>query len=355
MRDLRRFLPPFGFENAQIQRLVNNSRRISLYETQSLAEQYHILGFGDMTVSKVFVEGYPLPIYHIYVVINPRLLIDGYETMNLFESTPENIEDLCNTFRSVLLDFSRDEDFNDLRTWKCHRVDYSHNFYFGSRTAADMFLALTKKTSRYVRRNPIPAYEPSTAEGNKSSRVIYYDKAQMIRDTYHDVPEEQMEYLLGCAENLIRFEYQCFTGKASYLKNDNDFENKSIIHYLNDRIAHDLLRKVYRETVGEGDFCTLYYAQKKIKRSALSDRKKKQLERILQLIAQARSLSKGRAQFIEGGHQLKRTDIVVEGCKETFNGYLNDLLPMNLNPVLIPREWSRDTGIRILHNPFDEL
>ena len=104
MRDLRRFLPPFGFENAQIQRLVNNSRRISLYETQSLAEQYHILGFGEMTVSKVFVEGYPLPIYHIYVVINPRLLIDGYETMNLFESTPENIEDLCNTFRSVLLD-----------------------------------------------------------------------------------------------------------------------------------------------------------------------------------------------------------------------------------------------------------
>ena len=75
----------------------------------------------------------------------------------------------------------------------------------------------------------------------------------------------------------------------------------------------------------------------------------------MRLIAQARSLSKGKQQFIEGGHNIKHTNTVVEGCESTFRKYLERLKEMNMHPVMIPKDWARDYGIYQLHNPIDEL
>ena len=284
--------------------------------------------------------GYPA--YYATVEIEPLVMIEEKLTVDLFQATPVNVLILRFRFRAVMSRYFNHESLINLQSWQCRRIDYTFNFRFNNAADKDLFLELTRKTSRHVRKQPrrvrnLALKRQSTAEGNNSVKVIFYDKRKQIDEVYNDIPSSQKQSLLESADNLIRFEVQCLKGRVSSLRRKHRFPDRSILHYLNEDIAKDVLILEYRNSVGLGDFYSFYWAKKRIERSSFFANKKQSLVRLLQLIAQARHVSIAKEHFRKGT-KIKRTDIIVQGSVITFESYLRDLNSLGINPMLIPKE-----------------
>lgn len=88
-------------------------------------------------------------------------------------------------------------------------------------------------------------------------------------------------------------------------------------------------------------------AIKRIQETKWSSRKKENIKRWLQLIAQARSVSRARDQFIEGTI-LKNTQTLVKGTHNTFTNYIKACREIDVNLVTIPKDWK----IKYIPNPI---
>ncbi|MBR0290407.1 MAG: hypothetical protein IJQ82_15655 [Selenomonadaceae bacterium] len=192
--------------------------------------------------------------------------------------------------------------------------------------------------------------DQSTAEGNDSVKIMFYDKARQIDETYNNFPLCQQLELMLDAENIVRFEVQCKKGRVLTLQRKYRFPNRNILHFLNEDIVQEILLDEYLKTVGSGNFFSLYWAKKEIDKSNFSAPKKLHLVQLLQLIAQARHVSIAKKQFI-ASTRIKRTDIVVKGSDATFRNYLRDLTELGINPMLIPK----DQKFTHFSNPIGQL
>lgn len=296
--------------------------------------------------------------YYCILRVEPQMLLMQEKTVELFEATIENVQRLSDNFHTAMNLFVEDTGFEnivDLSRWKCRRIDYTVNLSFASDAEAQLFLELIKKTSRYIRTKKkmiqgISARDQSTAEGNGSTKTIFYDKAKQIRETYGGISVDEMNRLTEEANGTIRFEVQCKKQKVLSLKKRYGLSSRGILGFLNEDISHELLSKRYEQAVGEGDFYSLYHAKNRISRSSFGSKKQSDLVHVLQLIAQARHVDMARDQFIVG-KTIKRTDIVVKGSQGTFNNRLKDITSLDVNPVLIPKE----RKVTFLHNPIDQI
>ena len=282
------------------------------------------------------------PFYFAIVEIEPLVMLTGELTLDLFCATQENVRLLQERFCDVMSCYLTHESLVTLDSWQCRRIDYTFNFRFNTSAEKDLFLELTRKTSRHVRKQTkrvtsLKLNKQSTAEGNHSVKVMFYDKQKQIEETYNDIPTDQKLSLLEAADNIIRFEVQCLKGRVLSLKRKHRFADKGILHYLDEDIARDVLISEYSNSVGVSDFYSFYWAKKKIDESEFSATKKQRLVQLLQLIAQARHVSIAKKQFVKGT-KIKRTDIIVQGSENTFNNYLRDLNRLGINPMLIPKE-----------------
>lgn len=283
------------------------------------------------------------PSYYVIIRIEPLVMINHELTVNLFYSSLHNVRLLQDAFGDIMAYYlPTQERLVHFENWNCRRIDYSMNFRFDNSRDKNLFLELTRKTSRYVRKKQkrislLKVNQQSTAEGNHSVKVIFYDKRKQIKDVYTNIPTRQQQSLLQKANNIVRFEVQCLKGRVLTLQRKYHLPNRSILYFLNESISHDILINEYSKSVGVANFYSFYWANKKIKESNFSSPKKKHLVQLLQLIAQARHLSIAKEQFIQGT-RIKRTDIIVQGSENTFRNYLRDLSTLGINPMLIPKE-----------------
>lgn len=298
--------------------------------------------------------------FFLKLKIEPQMMLEGRRTIKLFCSTPENIAALEDSFHDAITHFISYEEFPDfvrLPYWNCNRIDYTRNIRFEAEEDANLFLRLSKRTSRYLRRRPVqldrPDPEQSTAEINKSSKVIFYKKKKQIQEVYEGIPQEDMQRLLDDAEGLIRYEVQCKGGKVSSLMKSRNFESRSIINFLNEGLANDILYKSYCETIGPGDFMYLYMMEKVIKKSGYGTRLKNSLIKMEHLIAQSRSIAQGKVNFIGGDYNVKGLGIV-GGTEVTFRSHLDKMAGININPYPIPKDWVKRKE-KILANPIDQI
>lgn len=289
--------------------------------------------------------------YYAVIIVEPLVMINGERSMRLFRADPLNVFELETHFHHIMSRFFDDESLCTLSCWSCHRIDYTVNLKFKTEQEKSVFLELTKKTSFYIRRHRkriigIDRNAQSTAENNKSIKIMFYDKQQQIRNVYRHIPDTLFNQLYIDAEGIIRFEVQCKKGRIRLLADQYHFENSSIIHYLNEDIALSTLLKEYEKSVGSGDFFTLYHAKKRIDSSQYSPSQKQYLYQLLQLNAQARHIDIAKEQFI-AGTLIKRTDIVVHGSLSTFRKRIKLLKSLGINPMPIPKEHR----ITYLRNP----
>lgn len=352
-KELKNLLQEFGFTDDVIYKLINLSTK-KAGARRSLISDYPSYGLEEIDVFRISEEKYRT-IYHIILRINPSLMCFG--TNGLFTPSPENNKILCNAFWGVMYDFTHDEDFRNLSSWECRRIDYTLDHVFETQQEAKLFDELCHKSSKLNRRKlkrmqEFDTYEQSYAEGNKRSKVIVYDKNKEVREHYENVPEEDMETLLGGIGNRIRFEVQYYREKVNDLMNTYRLPNKSILNYLNEEIARRELKKAYDAVIGSGSYCSAYWAEKIINASHYGKAMKERLINFIHLIAKFQFLSIGRDKFLEGGQHIRRTEKEVKGTRPTFNKNIERLREINLNPIMIPRT---RYNIKILDNPITDL
>lgn len=341
------------FNRREQQKLFGNNRFQTVH--RSLNSHHPENGIKDFYILRRDDDQTGYPCYYAIIEIEPLVMIRYKLTVDLFRATPYTLILLQGRFRHVMSSYLTHENLVNLSQWQCRRIDYTFNFHFNSTADKDLFLQLTKKTSRHVRtRNKrissLRINEQSTAEGNHSVKVLFYDKQKQIRETYDNIPDSQKEELMQSAENIIRFEVQCLKGRVTTLKRKYQFADKSIIHYLNEDIAREVLISSYLNSVGKSNFYSFYWAKKTILASEFTNSKKQRLVQLLQLIAQARHVSIAKEQFIKGT-KIKRTEIEVKGSEATFNHYLSDLAELDINSMLIPKE----RKVTHFTNPINQL
>ena len=317
---------------------------------------FHI-GFKSIVV---FRRG-TFPDYEYYAVIRmePQMILERQRTINLFTPIDCNVQTLQNTFRDVMLRFLGDDDLalSNLSEWNCRRIDYTLNIRFRTKGLLNLFLEMTKKTSRYIRKklkrmNKIPLKEQSTAEGNQSVKVMFYHKQKQVQCVYNSIPAEEKQRLLDDSNLIVRFEVQCKSSKTFTLKRKYGFDNRCILNYLNEDIAHEIFLTEYLNSVGRGDFYSRYHAEKRIKKSRFYKSKKTKLLHFLMLISRARHISNAEEQFIAGTYiRHNHNAVLVKGSKNTFRNYRKALESLGINPMLIPEE----RHITHLSNPIFQV
>lgn len=343
----------FHFNQLECAQLFGNDRFQTVRRVLSTSHQ-------DSGIKHFFVlrrddDQTGCPLYFAILELEPLVMLLGARTVDLFRADPCNVALLQERFQTIMEAYIPDRWFSSLDSWNCRRIDYTFNFRFDCIHDKLFFLDMTKKTSLHVRRKPkrifrLKINDQSTAEGNDSVKLLFYDKARQIAETYNNLPMSQQRELMFDAENIVRFEVQCKKGRVLTLQRRYHFPNKNILHYLNEDIAQEILLDEYTKSVGSGNFFSLYWVKKEINKSNFSAPKKLRLVQLLQLIAQARHVSIAREQFI-AGTCIKRTNIIVKGSDSTFRHYLHDLEELGINPMLIPKDW------KVTHftNPIEQL
>ena len=320
------------FDQLERAQLFGNDRFQTVHRFLSTPHQDS--GIKDFFVLRRDDDQTGCPQYFAIVEIEPLVMLLGARTVDLFKADPYNVAQLKARFQAIMEQYLPNRWFSSLDSWNCRRVDYTFNFRFDRIQDKQLFLYLTKKTSRHVRRQPkrifrLKINDQSTAEGNDSVKIMFYDKARQIDETYNNFPLCQQLELMLDAENIVRFEVQCKKGRVLTLQRKYRFPNRNILHFLNEDIAQEILLDEYIKSVGRGNFFSLYWAKKEIDKSNFSAPKKLHLVQLLQLIAQARHVSIAKEQFI-AGTRIKRTDIVVKGSDATFRNYLRDLAELGI-------------------------
>ena len=297
--------------------------------------------------------------YYAVLRIEPQIMLMRTRTISLFYCSNENVRLLTERFGEIISDIFPDicSCMATLSSWNCRRIDYSANLRFENASLARLFLDLSKKTSRYVRKTlkrvrGVRQQEQSTAEGNGSVKTTIYDKQRQINHCYNHIPLSEQRRLECEAVGIIRFEVQCQKTKVQTLKRKYGFSDRSIVNYLQEYIAVALLFNEYDNVIGRGNFYSRYHAEKIINASTLSANKKQKLLLLLMLIAKTRHVSEAKRRFIDGTTvRHKGEDIPLQGSVNTFRAYLSDLATLGINPVLIPKE----RRITTLKNPRQQI
>lgn len=294
--------------------------------------------------------------YSFIVRMEPWLFITQRESIDLFLCSAENIDELTALFSNFMIQYVQGTErayLSELSLWNCRRIDYTHNFHFDDKRDAETFYKLSKRTSlhRRTREKRISGrsiFNQSTAEANLSSKAMFYDKRAQIEADYAGMDEDDLDELTSSAENLIRYEIQCYKGKISTIMRKYNLSGRSILFFLNEDIANELLFAQYKASIGFGDFYELSRAKSRImhyegtlsKGQRITPGMRKNLFQFMQLVADTRGLDKARKCFPEG-RTIKNSNIFVQGSDNTFLNRLKDLEAMEINPVPIPRGGSK--------------
>lgn len=280
--------------------------------------------------------------YRIYLRVEPQSLIKGSRTIDVFDCSNESVARLeatldktINIVSSVLPQSYR---------WYVGRIDYSMNL---TSEYVKECVALAKKGKDPYRYNDHVNKTGCSYRRSKSVILNYYDKFDHISKKIN--ANSLDAYLMEEAQNIYRIEVQCLNyNKLKLIRKKFDLPKETnLYHYLRSDIAEWALLSYYDKVIGRADYYSLDEAIKKVDSTVWGSRKKENIKNWIKLIAQARSVSKARKQFVEGT-TLARTDIVVKGSLNTFWNYERACRDIGVNPVTIPRDW----GIDYIPNPI---
>lgn len=303
---------------------------------------YMELGFEEISlVSKKTATDYRY--LGLQLRINPAVIIMQSRTAKI---TPAGkIDTVQRIFNCLLKEIFKTEHLPDFYYWNCRRIDYA--FDIASKNVKEHIL-LFKKADWPARFSEDCKNRPGSYYLQSGSVTInFYDKEDQVKKK-----ECSTDIELRYAKNTIRLEVQCKKDKVQNIKKTHGFPDKSIRNYLNEDLAREIVLNYYDQCIGSGNYYDLPSAIKIINLSHYNIAVKDALINTLRLIAQARSIYKAREQFINGV-TIKNTNprLIFRGTKSTFKKNLDRLRELNINPVLIPREWN----IKFLPNPRNAL
>ena len=213
--------------------------------------------------------------YYLYLKIEPRMLVDGHQSIRIFElEDADNKDALKEAFGREISDLFNMERHNggitELDTWNADRVDYTTDVEVDSKDEILVFINLckwsvltnTRNKSKYSARGD-NFYDKGLLFGNKSWALAVYDKYDQVLNTYNDVAPETRKRLLDEAENIMRIEVRAEKGKVRSLSEFFD-TGRNIMQYLEFDVVKKLFHEIYGKEIGYNDFYRAYTAKKKL-------------------------------------------------------------------------------------------
>lgn len=275
--------------------------------------------------------------------INPAIILRGAITARL--TSESQIGMIAFIFNNLKRQIFKTEHLPDFYDWTCKRIDYA--FDIATENVREYILLFKKADCPAWFDEDRSEWQGSLYMKSKSVTINFYDKEDQLSKK-GDFTDEELAYAI----NTLRLEVQCKSDKVQDIKETHGLLDKRVTGYLTNDLSREVILDYYDRCIGPGDYYKLSEAIKIIKASSYKKGAKYNMISILRLIAQARSIYRARYQFT-AGVAIKNTHprLVLRGAKSTFNTNLNRLRELNINPVVIPREWEID----FLPNPREYL
>lgn len=283
--------------------------------------------------------------YRIYLRVEPQSLIIGRRTIDVFDCSSGAVESLRKALDEVIEGLSSTLPKSD--RWFVSRIDFTQNL---TSEYVKECVALAKKGKDPYRYNDTINKPGSSYRASKSVILNYYDKLDHISKRIDANSFDS--YLIEEAQNTFRIEVQCLNfKKLKHLREKFDLPHKSNLYdYLRTDVAEWVLFYYYEKVMGRADYYSLYEALKIVEATKWSTRKKANIKRWLRLIAQAKSVSRAREQFV-ASTTLGSTETAIKGSLNTFRNYENACKEIGINSVTIPKDW----GINFIPNPIQSI
>ncbi|WP_413377198.1 hypothetical protein [Alkalihalobacillus sp. 1P02AB] len=283
--------------------------------------------------------------YRIYLRVEPQSLIKEKRTIDVFECTTDSVtrlrSTLDNAIESISITLPRS------KRWPVSRIDFTMNL---TSEYVKECVALAKKgKDPYHYTDPVK--KPGSSYRKSKSVVLnYYDKFDHVSKKIS--VDSSDAYLLEEAQNIYRIEVQCLNhNKLKHIRKRFDLPRRGNLYtYLRSDIAEWAFLSYYDSVIGRADYHSLAEAIKIVESKKWNTRKKENIVKWLKLIAQARSISKARQQFVDGT-TLAHTKTIVKGSLNTFRNYEKACRDIDINPVTIPKDW----GIKYIPNPIKSI
>lgn len=261
---------------------------------------------------------------YLYLKVDVIKLLGKFDIVesdcsNIISATDSYIK---NKFKLSIMDF------------KLIRFDYRHDakyYNVNDRNALMKLLQIKSlKTHGYKKREAIGV--SSVYFNSKSIKILIYDKE--IERYEKGIPPVDDE------KSALRFEIAILNKHINYLKRKYNIE-PVLENYMKAELFQKYIFEIVK-IVKPGDFYKITDARKIIAKSDLSDKNKQLLDDFLVNVSRS-SLSEVKNKSIDG------TKVYT---KYTYDKLLKLLEKLQINPILIPKNWDCSSKIE---NPFNNL
>lgn len=223
------------------------------------------------------------------------------------------------------------------------RIDFRYDAVISNKEHRELLLKLYKKTTdKYGFKIKNDRYKSTIYFNSKSVKVICYDKEKERSDKNVDIEPYE--------KNVLRFEVCLLNRHLNYMKKTYGLE-KCLESYMNDEFWAKYMKGNICPIFFKGDYYKINTATKIIEESNFKDRDKKKLRNFLCDVSKY------------GIHGVKRLMVKdskgilkPKYSKYLFSKYIGMLEELNINPILIPKNYKVAFGKdKFISNPLDFL
>ena len=255
------------------------------------------------------------------LVINPRTLVTGAYTLDLFQCTDDLLQLLDERFTAALRDLGLTS-FPSIRAWYPRRIDFAVDILTPD---VALYVALGKRERRPRGFVDLVDYEGSAYPQSRYVTLNVYDKRDQVEKELQHLRE--YEQLLAEAENTFRVEVQCNREKLKALAKKYRLPNRHLGHFLDERIARETILYYYGLMFGYQDFYSLPEAYRIVDRQRWRSDHKERFKAWLRSIVDAGSFTAAKEAFARSS--------------TTLDNYMKDCREIGVNPITMPAEWGR--------------
>ena len=267
------------------------------------------------------------------VVVNPAKLIYGFEAFGTIPITDAILEKIEAAFSNVILEATGCSELPTMSSWQVARVDY----------AVDIRTPYVKEYVKLAEKGDMGAW---LRNGNDEDGSCYWKSASVTANIYDKQDalikkQTASPEMIQRAQDVLRIEIQCNSSKVSYIRRKEDLHSRSLRDYFNRDMAKKILLKYSRSCFKVGTYYSMEELNRQEEFRDSKSRLQKALTQMIRAISQVRSIQSAREQLAGCGVVLKNVlpRIPVKLSKEQFCRNCSLLAMLNINPVLIPRDW----------------
>lgn len=271
-----------------------------------------------------------------------QLKVDAVKMLNRGDITEGDYELVESDIRKYLIHHFGHSDYFDAHTLT--RIDYKVDFELPDRKDRELlFHLLEKYTAKYAYKekikwgkdedsNPVK-YDTSQYHKCKSTELIIYSK--------EDERIAKEEPIKPYDENMVRYELRLKNSHLNSMKRKDKggkARPKQLKVYFSNKLWKAYMEKHVIPIVHTGDYYKITEAEKVISNSSFSYRKKESLRKFLVMIS-------------KGNIDTPKKHM----SKPTYRQYLRDLAVLEINPILIPKNFTTTNHTSFpsfLKNPF---